>query len=200
VFLYIKITVLILGLTTLASSKAKTNFEILREQTDIAVNSLLKMLPDSVKQIELQTDNLDAEKRFFLSNIFAKAAGEQKITISFEEGEFSIKPEILEIQIVYNENTTKMIGFKTDVSRLIKISFSGFIQNNLNKNIYKSFNYSPQFEDSVWASQVSELEKSPYTFTKGILKNKLGWTRYIEPGIVIVAVSGLIYLFYSMRY
>ena len=106
----------------------------------------------------------------------------------------------MEIRPVYNEESLKLLGLNKKIRRELGLSLSGYVKDLGSGTIKSIFDSEKKFEDIISSSDISNLEKSPYTFTRGSFENKLKWTKYIEPGIVVASVSVLIYLFYSMRY
>ena len=180
--------------------QVKTNYQIITEQSEVILDSLMKSLPDSAKNIELGMNNLYPERRSFMINTIGRIAGKYNKTVSLESGNLKIDFQQMEIRPVYNEESLKLLGLNKKIRRELGLSLSGYVKDLGSGTIKSIFDSEKKFEDIISSSDISNLEKSPYTFTRGSFENKLKWTKYIEPGIVVASVSVLIYLFYSMRY
>jgi len=104
-----------------------------------------------------------------------------------------------DIDIAYFENSTRLLGFNTILKRRLSFFLQGWLEKAASGKVERSFSVHKTKYDLVNADRLSSIEKSPFRFTKGTMKTKSAWMYFIEPGIVIAAVSVIVYLFFSVR-
>ncbi len=103
------------------------------------------------------------------------------------------------LDIAYFENSTRLLGFNTILKRRLSFFLQGWLENAKSGKVVRSFSIHKTEYDLVDADRLSAIEKSPFRFTKGTMKTKSVWMHYLEPAVVISAVSVIIYLFFSVR-
>ncbi len=101
--------------------------------------------------------------------------------------------------VAYHEDLKRLTGFSEELTRQIDMELRGWIITKSDSKVVNSFSIQKHHNDLVSKNQLDEIEKSPYKFTKGSLITKSLWTRYLEPLIIVSAVSTIIYLFFSVR-
>ncbi len=98
-------------------------------------------------------------------------------------------------QIEYVERLLAVAGFGRGVQRRVRLTLKAWTgRGKLRYWQLQSFTM-----DRIKRSQTTELEQSPYAFTRGKWVTYSIWTRLLEPFIVIGSMSVLIYLFYTLR-
>lgn len=189
-----------LFLCSVVYGQIKTNQELAELQTRAILDSISLKLPVEFSSIGFDTKLLkDEEKSFLLNNFIKYYSGEGK-SISLDSCDIKISFEIFSIETTYIEKSLKLIGLNRTLQRNIQLSVSGYIRNYIVGNLENPFNFERTFSDSIDTDMLERVEASPYYFLKGKSVEALSWTKYIEPGLIILSVSSLIYLFFTMRY
>lgn len=103
------------------------------------------------------------------------------------------------ITIDYFDGGGRLLGWSGKMKRHFAFSLQGWLENTASRKVVRSFAVHKTKNDFVDAGRLSKIEKSPFRFTKGTMKTKSVWMRYIQPAVVIGAVSAMVYLFFSVR-
>ncbi len=104
-----------------------------------------------------------------------------------------------EITVDYYENSGRLLGFNRKMKRRFSFFLQGWLEDPVSGKVVRSVSVKKIKDDFIDAGNLSEIEKSPFRFTKGTMKTKSVWMRYIQPGILIGAVSAIVYLFFNVR-
>ena len=103
------------------------------------------------------------------------------------------------ITIDYYEENGRLLGFNRKIKRRFTFFLQGWLSNTVTGKVVRSFSVIKRKNDDLDADRLAEIEKSPFLFTKGTMKTKSVWMHYLQPGVVIAAVSTIVYLFFSVR-
>ena len=104
-----------------------------------------------------------------------------------------------EITFDYFEDGGRLLGFNREMKRRFSFFLQGWLEDAASGKVIRSFSLKKIKNDFVDAGRLSKIEKSPFRFTKGTMQTKSVWMRYIQPAVVISAVSAIVYLFFSVR-
>lgn len=176
-------------------SQSKSNFEIIDSLISISVSDVIK--------------NIDYKKDYNFEFLGAEDYKILKTTI--------IRQLINNnINIVENTNSNKKISYNLEqaeikyletfkdglfgsylVRRKADLTGSFFIYYDGKIEAAKSFNYT--LEDSVFYSDVSQLENIAYTFTTAQLPEEPFFSSTLEPVIAIGTAAVAVYLFFNIR-
>ena len=177
-----------------------TNQQIVISNTVMFMDSIASDLPDSLDVITLEINTHDHEVRTFLINQVARYFSKVNCTVSFDSAAYKLVIENFDIKIEYRENNAGMLGLNINLERLIRFASSGFLIDNRKKDIVNTFNYHTEYNDVIKASDLSEVENSPYSFCHGRRVNALAWTKYFKPAVIIASVAGVVLLLFTMRF
>ncbi len=107
--------------------------------------------------------------------------------------------ENFNVKIEYRENGIGLLGLNRFIERRIHLTLKGWIESMDQKQLDTAFNLHKIRQDTISAADLSDLEKSPYSFCRGSFQSRSAWTNFIEPALVIISVGVSIYLFFSVR-
>jgi len=151
------------------------------------------------------TVNLDfgvvqGEQKGFIKNLLIRYMDQAVISSDGHANKSTIRIEQFETTIVYEQNSSGFLGLETETVRQNNISISGWIEDfNHNKRTQKSITFNKTFTDTLETGNIENLESSPYSFTKGFMKEQTIWTEIVEPVFLFTSVATVIYLFFSVR-
>ena len=146
----------------------------------------------------LDFGQVSGEKFGFIRNQVIKYISSQSDT-DLAADSVLIRIEQFNVEIVYLQKSVGLFNLGTETIRKNKIDLAGWVDIKSDNPQLKSLNIKRTFSEKLTTQNITELEESPYTFTKGILREASLWVNVIEPVMVISAVSLLVYLFFSVR-
>jgi len=182
------------------SGQVQTNQELAELQTRELLDSIYNKLPDDFTNIGFDVKLIKNEERSFLINNFVKYFSEEGKSVSLDTSDIKISFENFKFETIYLEKSLNLVGFDRNLQRNIRLSTSGHIKNNMTGSLINPFYFERTFEDSINTDMLEMVERSPYFFLKGKIAGTISWTKYVEPAVILVSVSSLIYLFFTMRY
>lgn len=106
--------------------------------------------------------------------------------------------EQFNIQIVYEQNSSGFLGLGTTYYRRNQIVLQGWIAEESGAEI-DAIQFKRDFVQKLETDDFTELEESPYSFTRGKTLELSMWTKTIEPVMALSAVAVIVYLFFSVR-
>lgn len=180
-------------------SQINTNQEIVEFRTIEVLDSIALKLPDHVDVIALDFNN-NEEIKSFLLNQFVKYFTKYNITISLDSAAFKVVLENINIKTEYQETKRGILGLSSKIKRIILYNVSGYIIDSNKMDIIDTIQFESIYDDVVKTSELSMIEDSQYTFCRGTMINALSWTKYIEPGIVLASIAGIVFLLFTMRF
>ena len=181
-------------------SQIHTNQQIAEIKTIGMLDSIASKLPDSLKTVALEINSDDRAIRSFLLNQFAQYFAGKNITVSLDSAGYKVVFEYFDIMTEYQETKKGMLGLNSNIKRELIFNINGFIVNNSGKEIVDTFQYNSIYNDVVKSSDLNEIENSKYDFCRGKMINPSSWAKYIEPGIVIASVAGVVLLLFTVRF
>ncbi len=107
--------------------------------------------------------------------------------------------ENFDARIKYLEEGIGLFGFNRNIKRQIHFHLKGWIESTNPKKVGRAFNLNKTWQDTILSTDLSVLEKAPYSFCKGRFQSRSVWTKYIEPALVVISVGVSIYLFFTVR-
>ncbi|MEJ2545248.1 MAG: hypothetical protein P8Y99_14365 [Calditrichaceae bacterium] len=180
--------------------QVNTNQQIAEIKTIGVLDSIASKLPDSLKTVALEI-NLDGRDiKSFLLNQFAQYFAGKNIMVSLDLASYKVVFENFDIMTEYQETKKGMLGLSSNIKRQMIFNINGFIVNNTGKDIVDTFRYNSIYDDVVKSSDLNLIENSKYNFCHGKMIKASSWTKYIEPGIVISTVAGVVFLLFTMRF
>jgi len=177
-----------------------TNMQIIEERIMVILDSILSRLPDNPEMIAIEINVYDRELKAFLINQVVQYFDVHNTNVSLDSARFKIFFENFDISVNYLKTKSGMVGLDTDLKRLIKIDVSGYLIDHQTLDVVDAFSFKPTIEDYVSSSDKGFIENSAYAFCSGNIEGSGNWTKYIEPGVVITSVAGVIFLFFSLRF
>ena len=101
------------------------------------------------------------------------------------------------VEVVYREEARNLLGWSADLKREVRLYVQGRVEQG--DRVLKIFERNKSAVDLVSWSDIPRLEQGPFKFCKGRVQRASQWTRFIQPAVVIGAVSVIVYLFFSVR-
>ena len=181
-------------------SQINTNQQIAENKTLEVLDSIASKLPDSLKAIAFEINSNNREVKSFLLNQFAQYFARNNVTVSLDSAAFKVVFENFEIVTEYQETKKNMLGLSGTIKRKIFFNVNGFIVDNMKMDIIGTIRFNSIYNDVVKTSDLIFIENSKYDFCRGTMINASSWTKYIEPGIVIASVAGVVFLLFTMRF
>lgn len=173
----------------------QSNLDIIETVYTNTLDSLLTDFPE----YDLQLSEIDREYQSFLRSGWIHFwIGKQGLEAN-DSVTFVFVVDRFNAIVTYHEDLKRLTGFSEELKRQIDMEFRGWIVTKSNLKIIQSFSSWKHHSDYISKSQLDTIEKSPYAFTKGNLVTKSVWTRYLEPLIIVSAVSTIVYLFFNVR-
>jgi hypothetical protein len=160
------------------------------------------MLPDSIfiKLISPDQENID-----YLTIILGNVLTENSFNVyrNYYSG-LSFQGVVLEItkfavNLTYGQSGENIRRDDDYIGRNIVVHISGQIYNLETGEILKSVDGTNSYYDEIEYQQIDIIEKSPYSFTRGIKGEYSNWERWIEPVIVVASVAVSLFLFFTLR-
>jgi len=182
--------------STCVLSQTRDNLEIFYTLVDSSGENLIKNLPESIKDINL---NMHLGKSYSLF--------ENHLMATFNKAGFKINLEDSSEQKTYvdyvldkakvNYGEIFRSGFFGSylLPRELEVSGNYSIKNN--SFVYKEFYYS--YVDTVKVDNVKTLENSSYSFTQGNLPPEPFFSSLFEPLIAIGTAAIAVFLFFTIR-
>ncbi len=198
----LRFSVIIINLffTVNVFSQINTNQEIVEFKTIELLDSIVLKLPNNIDTIALDFNNNNEEIKSFLLNQFVKYFAKYNITISLDSAAFKVVLENIDIKTKYQETKRGILGLSSIIERIILFKVSGFIIDSNKMEVMNTIQFDSTYDDVVKTSELNIIENSQYTFCRGTMINALSWTKYIEPGIVLASVVGIVFLLFTMRF
>ena len=193
----IKNILLILFLvSTCVLSQTRDNLEIFYSLVDSSGENLMKNLPESGKDINL---NMHLGKSYslfenHLMEIFDNAGFDINIKDSARENTY-VNYVLDKAKVNYGEMFRSGFFGSYLLPRKLEISGNYSIKNN--SFIYKEFHYS--YFDTVRVDNVKTLENSSYTFTQGSVPPEPFFSSLFEPLIAVGTAAIAVFLFFTIR-
>lgn len=159
--------------------------------------SVLDSVFNGLTEPELKIGGLGGEEEAFLRSGWiqfwsTRQSGNDSIsfTCTIDRFEFSLQ---------YHDEPSRLLGLNERMTRKGNMAIRGWVGKESGAEVIRAFNVSKSFTDFIEAKNVAQLERGPFTFLRGKQYTRSLWTRYLEPALVIVSVTAIVYLFFSVR-
>jgi hypothetical protein len=160
------------------------------------------ILPDS---IFIKLISPDQEKIDYLTIILGNVLTENSFNVyrNYYSG-LSFQGVVLEItkfavNLSYGQSGEDIERDNDYIGRNIVVQILGQIYNLETGRILKSVDGTNSYYDEIEYRQIDTIEKSPYSFTRGIKGEYSNWQSWIEPVIVVASVAVSVFLFFTLR-
>jgi hypothetical protein len=152
-----------------------------------------------LKNTELDFGKVNGEKFGFIKNQVIKYFDSKKNARPVERDSVLFRIEQFDINVVYVESSAGFLNLETETVRKNIIHLAGWLETKSDHSVKKSLNINKTFSEKLTTDDISELEQSPYVFTKGKTEKLSLWKNIIEPAMVLTSVAVIVYLFFSVR-
>lgn len=175
------------------------NLKWIENNIDSIFDSLKINEVASLEDTKIEIGAVQGEQAGFIKNKIIKFldknkrqdTGKQPIDKIFRVEQFAT-------EIVYHENSYGFLNLQTGFQRENHINFNGWIEDESGK-ILISIKVNKTIADSLFIDNIPEIEKSPYSFTRGRTKNLALWNKVVEPVLVSGTVGLMVYLLFTVR-
>ncbi|RMH63885.1 MAG: hypothetical protein D6677_06230 [Calditrichaeota bacterium] len=106
--------------------------------------------------------------------------------------------EQLDVDVVYAENMTPH-ALEEGVIRTVRVKLTGVKKCPKQAQTLQPFVYQRGFMDTVTLGMIPQLESGARPYARGRLVRSGIWQKWLEPLLVTVSLSAVVYLFFSIR-
>ncbi len=185
-------------------------FVFAREETvprsnGMVVDSLLLNVFDSVLVESCDGDSgawafeatVPAEKKQLLQSAFHAFLARRKGTVR-PRALRQLQVELFDIDIVYVEDSFRG-GWDSEWSRVIQVRLRGSFHCVAGDTVIYPFDRTLTWRDTVRQENLQSIEAEGYPSLKGRHSSYNVWSQWIEPALVTISLSAVVYLFFTIR-
>lgn len=141
---------------------------------------------------------LQDQQRSYLQNYLVHHFNTEARIGNLKNGTMELHVEQFETNIVYVPRFS-LLPWKSDsLQRHVHISLSGWVKPS-GTNPLVAINFARSYMDKIIAGEQEKVEKSNYLFSRGRLQDQGVWSKVTEPLLVLSAIAGMVYLFFTVR-
>jgi len=190
-------TLLFLSVWILAAfaQKVPSNLELLTGKYQSVLDSLTQNMQEP-KLVPLVSDK--QERAFLRSGWIHFWTGPTTGKVQ-DSSRYRMMIEAFDPAVFYTEKTFRLFGWSRQLDRFVTFHFKGWIENSSSGRVKTAFDIRRKFRDTVDSGSIDRLEQGPFRFCKGVYQTRSVWTNYIEPALMLISVSTIVYLFFSVR-
>ena len=109
-----------------------------------------------------------------------------------------LRVELFDVRIVYAEGSF-WGGWNSEWSRMIRLRLRGSVTCSGGDSTLYPFDKTLTWQDTVRQSDVPSIEAGDYPFLKGRQTSYNVWSQWVEPALVTISLSAVVYLFFTIR-
>lgn len=187
-----KILITFLLTASVLSAQLKTNFEVVQDGIDSAVDKVIKEINKNDEySLEINSTNEYSSLTASIKNAFS-----QKINIQSSSPE-KISFTVNEIHLNYNDCFRDGLFGDFYTERIVNINSTYNLEGI--KNSIKGNSISISLTDTIPLDKIDELENNAYNFTRSEKPEEPFLSGLTEPLIAVSAIAVSIYLLFSVR-
>lgn len=195
----IGVLLLVAAVSLKAQNRLPSNQQLLEKFIAADLDSLGRLIPGDSVSIQLQASGLRGEQRAFVHGQFNQVFSSDRFRLKTKNADWVVTINRFSADFRYHESGRRLLGFSKRLRRELNYSIGGWIEDTGSKQITRSFLIKKANTDLIDSDKVGELEQSPYFFCRGQMITHSLWTKYLEPALIIVSVTAVVYLFFSVR-
>ncbi len=166
------------------------------------IDRLLLVSFDSL-EIEKPVDHfsfgaLQGQQRGYLQNYLVHYFNPEAQIGNLKNGTAELHVEQFETDIVYVPRFSLLPWRSDSLQRHVHISLTGWVKSSGTDPLV-AINFTRSFMDKIISGEREKAEKSNYLFSRGRLQDQGVWSKVTEPLLVVSAVAGMVYLFFTVR-
>ena len=178
-----------------------SNLQIIETATVTVLDSVCSAhLNKDSALISVDVDGLVPEIRFFIRNGLLNNFPAKGWNVLRKNGRYRLVLTRFEAGVVYREVPSSLLGLDDSIKREIVVKLKGRVEHSGQGRVLSGFDLNRVIQDKIEREILPQIEKSPYAFTRGRKETFSLWSRFSGPGIAIVSVVSMIFLFYSVRF
>lgn len=162
------------------------------------IDSVFAELNPVPSGVMIEFGSVTGEKRGFLNRTLIPYFMEKEIAVNHSASEYHLNIEQFEAGIVYRQKKSSLFGISDIYQRELFIELVGWIRKP-DGEIAKFVKTGRKISDEISESRIRELRDTPYQFQQGEIIQSSMWSKVVEPVLVIVSVTTVVYLFFTMR-
>lgn len=187
-----KILIIFLLTATVLSAQIKTNFEVVQDGIDSAVDKVISEINKNDEySLEINSPNEYSSLSASIKNAFS-----QKINIQSSSTE-NINFTLNEIHLDYNDCFRDGLFGDFYTERIVYINSTYNLEGI--KNSIKGNSISISLKDTISLDKIDDLENNAYNFTRSEKPEEPFLSGLTEPLIAVSAIAVSIYLLFSVR-
>jgi len=151
---------------------------------------------ENEKEWAFQTGVQGAKKQVLQSVFYAFLAGRNGIIRA--QAPQNLRVKLFDIRIVYAEGSF-WGGWNSEWSRMIQLRLRGSVTCTGGDSLIHPFDKTLSWRDTIRQSDLRSIEAGDYPFLKGRKTSYNVWSEWIEPALVTISLSAVVYLFFTIR-
>ncbi len=151
---------------------------------------------DNQQEWSFRTDVTGARKQV-LQSVFHSLLAARKGIIRAQASR-RLRVELFDIAIVYVEDSF-WGGWNSEWSRGIQLRLRGSVVCTGSDSLIHPFDRTLSWRDTIRQSDLRSVEAGDYPFLKGRQTSYNVWSQWIEPALVTISLSAVVYLFFTIR-
>jgi hypothetical protein len=194
-----KTIILVLGLSLyLFASEPISNLALLDSLLEEELNLVFQGANADTSGVQLEFGAVKGEKRGYIRAILIEYLTKKNVPVNRSEASLKLIIEQFNPMFVYTQVKGNLLGISDTYERKLNLKLKGWLQKTSGEVIH-FFEKNKFYSDMVREKQFSKLEVGPYSFQKGDIIETTIWGKAIEPVLVILSVTTVVYLFFTMR-
>lgn len=164
---------------------------------DQAYFAVLDSVLDGLPEPELKFSGLSSEEEAFLRSGWIQYwAAKSKIDSS---DSLICTIDRVNFRFQYFDEVSHLFGINERLIRKATMTIQGWVVDGSGNKIIRTIKVSKSFTDFIESGDIKKIERGPFSFLPGEFYTRSLWARYLEPALVIISVTAIVYLFFSVR-
>lgn len=200
------IIILITTAGQLISSELKTNRDIIDSLTiDVISTYQARLTTGGGDSLLIGIEKLDREAGNYLKVLIGNFFSKNSFRVFRNYNQVSsfqgliIEIADFKVEVKYSKPFEKSFFGKDFVRRQINFKIKGQIYTGNNQQVEQAIEKETMVEDEIPYASISEVDESPYEFTRGEREEFSFWEKMYEPVITVASVAVIVYLFFTQR-
>lgn len=195
---YLLIIIVLLLPWSAYAGQPDDNVDMLEQTLLQAIDSVCAPLNLDSSGVSLTLGAVRGEKSGFLNRMFRSYLSRKNILVDRPDAAYECFIEQFEADFVYRQKTASLFGLSDTFERQLDIQLVGWIRET-DGEMVRFIEIKKSSKDRIREADITALEDGPYRFLQGRIVDNSLWTRAVEPAMVIISVSTVVYLFFIMR-
>jgi len=194
-----RILIIQLGLTVwILAAEPLKNLAVLDSSVTNELNLIFDDIMFDSAGVKIEFGTVMGEKRGYLNALIIGYLNRKDIAVNRSVAPLTLMIEHFDPNFVYKQEKGNLLGLSDNYQRQLNLKITGWLEKT-GGEVIRYFNADKSSTDQIRESYFAELERGPYRFQKGEIIQTTLWGKAIEPVLIIMSVSAVVYLFFTMR-